>query len=119
MLNSPQPEGSEFAFFVIDGGVDAVGLDGVYMKNVIIRNSGVVYSSGPVLLENVYFVNCTFKKGFQLTPSGRDLGIKLLSAASINFDSRNAAAEAFPQLGNHIDLSHRLPFRSFKIRLLA
>lgn len=91
-LKNPQPEGSEFAFFVIDGGMDALVLDDAYMKNVIIRNSAVVYSGGRVLLENVYFVNCTFKRGFQLTPAGRDLGVKLLSAASVTFDSRNAAA---------------------------
>jgi hypothetical protein len=114
-LSNPQPESSEFAFFVIEGGMHALVLDGAYMKNVIIRNSAVVYSGGPVLLENVYFVNCTFKGGFQL-PSGRDLGIKLLSAASVNFDSRHGATEDSQPREIPVELSQLLT-RSFRITL--
>lgn len=35
-------------------------LDGTVMKNVIIKDSQVDYYGGPIVLENVYFVNCTF-----------------------------------------------------------
>lgn len=87
-LSKPQPEGSEFAFFVVEGGMDTILLDGAYMRNVIIRHSDVAYNGGPVVLENVYFVNCTFKQHFQMTPSGRDLGAKLLAAAAVTFESR-------------------------------
>jgi hypothetical protein len=35
-------------------------LDGNFMKNVVIQDSRIVYRGGPMELENVYFVNCTF-----------------------------------------------------------
>jgi hypothetical protein len=38
----------------------AVKLDGYYLKNVILRDLRLSYQGGPVRLENVYFVNCTF-----------------------------------------------------------
>ncbi len=60
------------------------------MKNVIIRNSDIVYSGEPALLENVYFVNCTFKRSFKMTPNGRALGIKVLSCSvrKLRFEER-------------------------------
>jgi hypothetical protein len=36
-------------------------LDGMYMRRVIIRNSRVVYDGGQVVLDDVYFINCTFE----------------------------------------------------------
>ncbi len=83
-LSHPQPEPSEFSFFIINGGHDVIVLDGELMKNVIIRNADVEYSGGPVVLENVYFVNCTFVS-FRLTPKGVDLGKTLLASASATF----------------------------------
>ncbi len=47
------------AFFLIRNG-DFV-LDGMLLKNVIIQDSQVIYDGGPLVLQNVYFVNCTFK----------------------------------------------------------
>lgn len=35
-------------------------LDGVYWKNGTFNNSVVEYDGGPMVLENVKFVNCTF-----------------------------------------------------------
>ena len=86
-LANPQPEGSEFAFFVIEGGRDTIVLDGEYMRHVIIRNADVQYDGGPIRLEDVYFVNCTFHSGFKLTPRSIGLGREILTAASVTFDS--------------------------------
>ena len=36
-------------------------LDNMRIKNVIIRDSRIVYDGQPLELENVYFVNCTFE----------------------------------------------------------
>jgi hypothetical protein len=35
-------------------------IDGLHLKNVIFKNIHIRYSGGPIILENVYFVNCTF-----------------------------------------------------------
>lgn len=35
-------------------------LDGLFLRSVVFRNVTIVYSGGPVQLENVIFVNCTF-----------------------------------------------------------
>ena len=46
-------------------------LDKMYLKNVVLVNVYVVYKGGPIELENVNFLNCTFQiisdvKGRQL-----------------------------------------------------
>jgi len=84
-LDNPQPGASGLAFFVIDGlSTDTIVLDGEYMKNVIIRNANVSYRGGPVVLENVYFVNCTFSS-FRPTPNSRQLGKALFASVSTTF----------------------------------
>jgi hypothetical protein len=85
-FGNPQSESSGIGVFVIDGGADIVGLDGTYMKNVIIRNSEVEYDGGPVSLENVSFVNCKFH--FQRTPLAIDLGKSILMSAMVSFTTR-------------------------------
>jgi hypothetical protein len=49
--------GNEFIF--VDEG-DVV-LDGWQMKNVVFRNAHIVYKGGPTVMENVFFLNCTFE----------------------------------------------------------
>lgn len=85
-LARPQPQGSRIGFFVIEGGRDFIVLDGMHMKNVILRNARVIYEGGPIKLENVSFVNCTF----DLRESGptRRFSQTMLQATSINFSSR-------------------------------
>jgi hypothetical protein len=35
-------------------------IDGAILQNVVIRNARIVYRGGPLTLQNVHFVNCTF-----------------------------------------------------------
>ncbi len=62
---------------------DAMVLDGAYIKNVIIRNTTVQYSGGPLVLDNVYFVNCSF----ELVPktNSRQLADVILTSAAATF----------------------------------
>lgn len=55
-LNLERPMGA--AFVLLEG--DEVILDGLEMKNVVLRNVSIRYYGSRVLMENVYFVNCTF-----------------------------------------------------------
>lgn len=55
-LNQERTTGA--AFIALDG--DEIILDGLEMKNVILRNVSVRYYGSPVMMDNVYFVNCTF-----------------------------------------------------------
>jgi hypothetical protein len=87
-LSSPQSEGSGIGLFVVDGGADIIALDGMYMKNVIVRNSDVSYDGGPTRLENVYFVNCNFH--FQRTPLAIDLGKAMLTSAPVSFPATHS-----------------------------
>jgi hypothetical protein len=43
--------------FVDDGGVV---LDDMQLKNVVFRNVFISYQGGPISMQNVYFINCTF-----------------------------------------------------------
>lgn len=36
-------------------------LDGVYWRNAVFENTEITYNGGPMALENVLFINCTFK----------------------------------------------------------
>jgi len=83
-LNDPQPEGSEFKFFIIDGGESTIVLDDEYMKNVIIRNSNVSYSGRMIRLENVWLVNCSFDN-YSLTEMTISLGRTILADGAVSF----------------------------------
>ncbi len=84
-LDKPQSEGSEFAFYIVDGALDTIVLDRAYMKHVVIRNADVQYDGGPIRLEDVYFVNCTFHSRFKLTPRTINLSRQLLASAAVTF----------------------------------
>jgi hypothetical protein len=83
ILAAPQSVSSNFGLFVVEGGVDFLVLDGMYMKNVIVRNAKIIYEGGPVKLENVYFVNCTFT--LAKSQPVRELSNVILRAASVDF----------------------------------
>jgi hypothetical protein len=82
-LSNPQAVPSETGLFVVNGGVDAIMLDGMYMKNAIIRNAAIFYGGGMVRLENVTFVNCTFS--FTANKPTFKLGDAILQATQVNF----------------------------------
>ena len=68
--NYGQPKGNAFIFG--EGG--NVALDGMQLRNVVLRNVKIFYGGGPLIMENVYFVNCTFemqraKNTFELAES--------------------------------------------------
>jgi hypothetical protein len=66
------------AFLII--GTARLLLDNIYMKNIIVENSHVIYRGGPFVLENVTFVNCTFE--VVQRPSGVEFAEKLLVSPS-------------------------------------
>jgi hypothetical protein len=55
-MNKDVPGGP--AFLLADGG--ELVLDSMQLRNVILRGVHVFYSGGPVVLNNVYFINCVF-----------------------------------------------------------
>jgi hypothetical protein len=55
-LNAGKPRGRE-VILIVGGGLR---IDGFLLKNVVIKNTAILYSGGPVQLQNVIFVNCTF-----------------------------------------------------------
>jgi len=78
----PEPQGSGAQFVVLEMKPEfskTVGfsLDGQLYKNVVIRNSTIMYAGGPVSLENVYFVKCTFL--ISQTSKGPELAKAILS----------------------------------------
>jgi hypothetical protein len=53
------------------------------MKNVVIRNAVIKYGGGPLALENVYFVGCTFE--IQQSRRSSELAAKLLVMPNTTF----------------------------------
>ncbi|HME06187.1 MAG TPA: hypothetical protein VKG25_04020 [Bryobacteraceae bacterium] len=63
----------------------SLSIDGTWMKNVVVRNTHVVYGGGPVRLDNVVFVDCDFK--MDNTVSARELGNAIAAATAVSFAS--------------------------------
>jgi hypothetical protein len=79
-LTTDKNEGN--SFILVDGG--AVLIDGYQFKNVIFRNARITYHGGPLVMENVYFLNCTFDIPQQ--NNGQQLATALLKrSAAITF----------------------------------
>jgi hypothetical protein len=47
------------AYVLLEG--DSVIIDDLEMKNVVFRNVHIIYLGGRFIMENVYFINCTFE----------------------------------------------------------
>jgi hypothetical protein len=84
-LNKPEKASSGSAWILFQSETEILALDGLYLKNVIIRDVTVEYRGGPLRLENVYFVNCEFIS--PLTARGRALNRALLASPSVKFGS--------------------------------
>jgi hypothetical protein len=73
------------AFLILTGG--SVILDGFHIRNAIFEGVEIHYVGGPVILENVIFINCTFV--IDNNDPGRRLGENMLASSFVNF--KNAA----------------------------
>jgi hypothetical protein len=72
-LNKDSPAGPNF----LRWSNATVVLDGMYLKKIAFRNSHIIYRGGPLVLEKIYFLNCTFEVVPQ--QSGQDLAYAVLS----------------------------------------
>jgi hypothetical protein len=63
------------SFLVI--GTSPVVLDGLYLKRVIFKDTHIIYKGGPLTMENVYFINCTFE--IQQQRQGQEFAQAVLS----------------------------------------
>jgi hypothetical protein len=88
-LSEPQSASSNVGLFVMQEGSDSLVLDGMYMKNVIVRNAHVFYGGGPVRLENVSFVNCIFT--FVKNKPTIKLSNSILQASTVSFSTVSPA----------------------------
>jgi hypothetical protein len=58
-----------------------LALDGMQFKNVVFRNVHVVYMGGPLEMQNVYFVGCTFD--FVRGAHGQEIAGDILSSPAV------------------------------------
>jgi hypothetical protein len=58
-------------------------LDGLSMRSVVLEGVTLHYEGGPVVLENVVFINCQFV--IENVVNGRALGSQLLQASNVTF----------------------------------
>jgi hypothetical protein len=68
-------------------------LDGTTWKNMVFENARIAYHGGPVVLENVIFLNCTFEV------ERMDEGNRLLQYAALNQKVLKVKPEVFGQAG--------------------
>jgi hypothetical protein len=76
------------AFLLIEGtgGNDSVYIDGMDMKNILIRHANIFYEGGPVIMENICFVNCAFRLIQNSTTA--QLAAKVLESPCITFTAQ-------------------------------
>jgi len=79
-LNVGRPIG--FAFLLIQGG--GFRLDGLRLRHIIFANTTIAYGGSSVELQDVYFVNCTFKISPTVS-SARDLAAAILRANPVAY----------------------------------
>ena len=60
-------------------------IDNVHMKKVILRNVHVFYNGGPLEMQEVYFINCTFEVRHQ--SNGEGLIMAALQGVAVNFNA--------------------------------
>jgi hypothetical protein len=56
-FNKDNPKGAAFLIALGGGAI----IDGMQLRNVIFHNVHIFYNGGPLIMTNVYFVNCTFE----------------------------------------------------------
>ncbi len=85
-LGNPPPQFKTTAkYYIVDATGMRVILDGSNIRNVIIQNATIEYDGGPVRLENIFFLNCTFR-----IKEGKDadrLQLSLFADAGISFSA--------------------------------
>lgn len=69
---------------VINVGDIGLRLDGMWMKKVVVTHSRVLYSGGPVKLEQVSFVDCEFQ--MEDNPLARKLGEGVLAGLPVSLE---------------------------------
>ena len=74
-LGEDEDKGKSFGVAYIFGYGGTAILDGMQLQNVVFRGVHIVYRGGPVKMNNVFFLNCTF----EMKPDTNTL--KLASAA--------------------------------------
>jgi hypothetical protein len=82
-VNSSRPLGPRIIQIELPPGYSLV-LDGHWIKNTVIRNLKVVYHGGPIALENVYFIDCTFE--MDNLPPARNIAERILTNTAVSFD---------------------------------
>jgi hypothetical protein len=75
----PDPEYVRF----VGKGQTITPLDGYHFKNVVFENFHIAYHGGPLILENVTFIHCSFD--FQNKMSSRSLATALLKGLRVTF----------------------------------
>jgi len=76
-LNDPIPTGIGPRYALVTGTNTIVALDGTRFRNVIFDGITVEYDGGPLVMENVYFVNCELK--LKIVKNSRNLAIAILA----------------------------------------
>jgi hypothetical protein len=76
-------ENNSAQYLFIDFHNITISLDGMRLKNVVVTNATLKYTGGPIDLQNVLFVNCTF----QITDEdqGRMLAEAILGNPNVNY----------------------------------
>lgn len=95
--NQPVVHGSQSAMFVrigdetkvvraplmqvVEGRGVEITLDGFHVRNSIIKDAHISYNGGPLILQNVYFVNCVFT--ITHTSAGASFAQSIVASSSI------------------------------------
>jgi hypothetical protein len=75
--------GSAPKHFMLDAKGWAIILDGYHIRNVVVHDARIIYSGGPLILENVYFVNCTFD--LKNEPNSKQFAEDLIMKVPVSF----------------------------------
>jgi hypothetical protein len=87
-LGSPRKQEAKTGPELLLGVGGDLQIDNTYMRGIVLEGMTIHYSGGPLILENVTFVNCQFV--IDNLDNGRALSSQLLASSSVNFKTSEA-----------------------------
>ena len=90
IIDLPGSETGKCSEYILFLGGQVPALDGNHFKNTIFKNVKIAYEGGPLILENVTFINCTFDLP---KPNARSIQLAsaILELTSVTFKSLTAS----------------------------
>ena len=75
--------GNAPAWTLFEGHFNEMSIDGIRMRHIIEKDTVIVYSGGPLVVENSFFINCNFR--LRMNSQTKRFADALFLSPAVNF----------------------------------